>query len=417
MRGVRVRDGISKLRRVIMHRPGAEARDYATSSFEQIFYLRASYGRSSFDYERADEEYDRLLAILEREGVEVLMLEDLLSETLASSPEVRGRFIEDFLRDCGAIGEELIEAARSHLERIADPDELVRRIICGLRYKDIGFDRFFPTALASALDSGYEPDTLLSGPLNTMYFTRDPVTVIGEGAALCRMYWSDRAREGLLYRTVFSHHPDFSGMPFWYSNNSSYHIEGGDILTLGNKSVALGISDRTEPLAIDLLAARLLWSPASNIERAWAVRIPSHGRQLHFDTYLSRIDHDTFIVDPALTRAFEAYRITRGANPGQTRIAPEPTLEGMLCAALDLDGVKLVMSGGMNTLSAARETENNTPSVLCLAPGRLCVPAGNSATCELLAQAGAEIIEAEIGELAYGFGGPDCLCLPIWREA
>ena len=46
----------------------------------------------------------------------------------------------------------------------------------------------------------------------------------------------------------------------WLRERSSYHIEGGDVANLGQGSMMVGISDRTEAAAIDSLARELLWS-------------------------------------------------------------------------------------------------------------------------------------------------------------
>lgn len=42
-----------------------------------------------------------------------------------------------------------------------------------------------------------------------MWFTRDPASVIGEGVTLNHMYWPERNREVIAYKTIFTYHPDF----------------------------------------------------------------------------------------------------------------------------------------------------------------------------------------------------------------
>ena len=63
-----------------------------------------------------------------------------------------------------------------------------------------------------------------------------------------------------------------------------------------------------------------------------------------------------------------------------------------------------------------RELENNACAVLCLAPGRLCTFEENVQTNTLLEKAGMELLPLRAEELTAGYGGANCLCLPLWRE-
>ena len=74
-----------------------------------------------------------------------------------------------------------------------------------------------------------------------------------------RMYWNQRNREVIFYETVLRNHPDYAGSPIWYDHNSEWHIEGGDILNINAKTLAIGISERTQTAAIDELAKNMFW--------------------------------------------------------------------------------------------------------------------------------------------------------------
>ena len=59
----------------------------------------------------------------------------------------------------------------------------------------------------------------------------------------------------------------------------------------------------------------------------------------------------------------------------------------------------------------------NAISTLCLEPGKVCVYEENTETNKALEQAGIELVPISIFELTNGFGGPNCLCLPLVRAS
>ena len=80
MSALHVQNEIGKLKKALLHCPGSETRNYPDGQFNQVFTLRPS--RSSFDLEKALKEHHAYSAMLEREGVEILYLEDLLTKAL-----------------------------------------------------------------------------------------------------------------------------------------------------------------------------------------------------------------------------------------------------------------------------------------------------------------------------------------------
>lgn len=150
-----------------------------------------------------------------------------------------------------------------------------------------------------------------------MWFTRDPASVIGEGVTLNHMYWPERNREVIAYKTIFTYHPDFCETPQFFKHESTFHIEGGDLHNLNSENVAVGISQRTEPAAIDTLANNLLWDENSTIESVWAIQVPYDDLCIHLDTYFTRVGYETFLVARELLDQARVYRITRADRKGQ----------------------------------------------------------------------------------------------------
>lgn len=69
-----------------------------------------------------------------------------------------------------------------------------------------------------------------------------------------------RELETVVWQHIFCNHPDFADgdTPMWLSNESPFGIEGGDIAVLSKDVIAIGISLRTRPEAIEQLARNIL---------------------------------------------------------------------------------------------------------------------------------------------------------------
>lgn len=415
MTALQVYDEIGPIERVLVHRPGQETRRFPHGEFALAFPLRPS--SSDFNLAQAQAEHDALTAILRNAGAEVVELRDLLLETLEACPESKTAIIVDFLGSCRIEGEELTAAAARYLQDAPDDGQFATRLFEGIRYGDTELACTSRHPLASMTESAFDPDTFLSSPLNTAFFTRDPASVVGEGVSANHMYWHDRNREALILRAIFEHHPDFAGAPQWFSPSSSFHLEGGDIVNLTERAVAVGWSSRTESLAIDRLCQGLLWGEiASPVTDLYVFEVPQSGNRLHLDAYLSRIDYDTFAADPLLSRSPRAYHLRRGRQRGSVRIDPcEKGLAAILGEALGDGPVRLMDFGAEPSSRLDFEYGNGAAGVLALAPGNLCVCAENLAANERLADAGMTLHPVSIQEMTAGFGGPNSLCLPLRR--
>ena len=180
----------------------------------------------------------------------------------------------------------------------------------------------------------------------------------------------------------------------------------------------MGLSSRTEAAAIDVLARRLLWeADESEITSIYAFDVPQIGNRLHLDTCISRIDYDTFVVDPALAQNPTVFKMSRGRKEGSVSIKElSGDLRSMFKQALDIGPIRLMDldSGASNRIEFERD--NGATSMLCLAPGNLCVCEENVTANNLLDKAGMTLHPVSIQEMTAGFGGPTSLCLPLWRE-
>ena len=176
-------------------------------------------------------------------------------------------------------------------------------------------------------------------PIPNLYFTRDPFACIGNGVSLNHMYSRTRRRETLYGKYILKYHPDFAGkVPFYYDRTMDFAIEGGDILNLSNKVIAIGISQRTTPEAIEILAQNIFADETSEIETIIALDIPSVRAFMHLDTVCTQVDHDKFTIHPGIMQTLRIFEIKPGDQKGQLKVTEsDAMLSDILAKYLELD--------------------------------------------------------------------------------
>ena len=241
-----------------------------------------------------------------------------------------------------------------------------------------------------------------------------PFASIGRGVALNRMYSETRRRETIYGQFLFRYHPDFCDTRLYYDRRTHFHIEGGDVLNLNAKTIAVGISQRTEPAAIEQLALNLL-APASEVETVYAILLPESRAFMHLDTVFTQVDVDKFTVHAGIMENLKVFRLIRADGSLQIREDSRP-LQQILAEAMGTEGVELLECGGGEYITADREQWNDGSNTLAIAPGKVIVYERNDVTNQLLVNNGIEVLTMPSGELCRGRGGPRCMSMPLWRE-
>lgn len=390
---------IGKLRRVLLHRPGTELDNMTPESMGRLLFDDLP------DPQIAAAEHDAFAEILRDNGVEILYLEDLIAEVLADL-HVRDHFLDEFLAE-GRILMDKAVFVKDYFMNMADTKGMVRQLISGLRKENYPEMRF----PLEYVDSEYP---MVIDPLPNMYFTRDPFTVIGNAVSINSMYSRARRREPLFGEYIFTHHPMFKhATKRLYSHHSSPFLEGGDILILSEDVIAIGISERTETMAIETLAKNIFTSD-THFKHILAFKIPSKRAFMHLDTVFTMIDRDVFTIHPDVEGVLVMYDITWD---GQLQVKElEGRLEDVLKCFLHLDAIKLVRCGGGSAIDAQREQWNDASNTLAIAPGVVVVYGRNHVTNRLLEEAGVILHKIPSSEISRGRGGPRCMSMPLNRD-
>jgi len=253
-------------------------------------------------------------------------------------------------------------------------------------------------------------------PMPNLYFTRDPFASIADGISLHRMKTYTRNRETIFAKYIFEYHPDYAQkeIPFWYNRTDRFSLEGGDILILNQNILAIGISQRTDPVAIEIFAERILNSE-NGFNRILAFNIPKLRSFMHLDTVFTMVDYNKFTIHPNIQSAITVYSLT--LQDGQIAIDEErDLLENILSKYLEIDDVELIKCGGNSAIDAAREQWNDGSNTLAIAPGEVVVYSRNYVTNRLLEDRGIKTHVMPSSEVSRGRGGPRCMSMPLIRE-
>ncbi|RKN37918.1 arginine deiminase [Streptomyces hoynatensis] len=398
-----------RLRRVILHRPGLELKRLTPSNkadllFDDVLWVR-----------RAQEEHDRFAALLRGRGVEVHLFGDLLTESLdvpAARTLVLDRVFDE--REYGPLATDTLRAAFDALPT----GELAEALVGGVTKREY-LERH--PAPASVRFHVMGLDDFLLNPLPNHIFTRDTSAWVYDGVAINAMRWPARQRESVHFEAIYRHHPLFTGAAAgefrtWAEGQGAHPstIEGGDVLVIGNGAVLVGLSERTTPQAVELLAKRLF--EAGSARTIVALDMPKRRAFMHLDTVLTMVDGETFTQYAGLGM-LPSYTIEPGGDGQELKVTDHPPehMHRAIAAALGIGAIR-VLTPVQDVHSAEREQWDDGCNVLAVEPGVVVAYERTvTANAHLRAQ-GFEVLEVAGSELGRGRGGPRCMSCPVERD-
>ena len=407
MEGICVRSEIAPLKKVLLHRPGRELLQITPDRLSELLFDDIPYLRV------AQEEHDAFAGILRDNGAEVVYLEDLMTEVLDAHPDLLRPFLYQWLEEGNIKTKRWQDKLYDYLTESYSGKALVEKTMEGITLSEMG-----GASKYSLQDMIAPPDDLIVDPMPNLYFQRDPFASVGTGILLNRMHFPTRRRETIYADYIFNYHPDYKGLvKRYYGRNLHASIEGGDVLNLTADTLAIGISERTSPDAIEVAAQNLFSDPDCQVRRILAFDIPNSRAFMHLDTVFTQIDTDKYTVHPGILGSLTVYEITQNRkNHKELKIKRiDSSLEKILERYTHVDGVKLIKCGGDDLIAAAREQWNDGSNTLCVAPGKIVVYQRNEVTNEMLRREGITVLEMPSAELSRGRGGPRCMSMPLVR--
>lgn len=395
-----VRSEVGRLRTVIVHRPGLELRRVTPSNMDELLFDELLW------VDRAQEEHDAFVATMASRGVDVLRVTDLLADLLADAGLAR-EVVEDHVTET-TCGPQLVDRVRGFLLDLP-ADLLVDHLIGGVSLEEVG-------ASDGLVAAAQQPFDLVLPPLPNTVFTRDSSAWVGEGVVISPMNRLVRRREADLLRLVYTRHGRFAAAPVWFGAEPVEHfpatVEGGDILVVGERGLAVGLSERTTAQGVEALAVRLF--EAEVVDRIVAVELPTARATMHLDTVVTMLDRDAFLLFPQIRGQVRCLRVTP-AGRGRVDVRGGDDLLTELAWAAGLDEVRSI-EPPFGSVEAQREQWNDANNALALAPGEVVAYERNTATNAILEDAGITVHRVPSYELPRGRGGPRCMTCPVLRD-
>lgn len=407
MQGIHVTSEINPLKKVLLHRPGKELLMLTPDRLGELLFDDIPY------LEEAQKEHDAFANILRDNGVEVVYLEDLMTEVFQRRPELVDRFLDQWLLEGEIRTRKWRRKIHDYLLDNFQGKDLVLKTMEGITLQEMDNIQEY-----SLQDRIAPPDDLVVPPMPNLYFQRDPFASIGDGVSINHMHFYTRQRETIYAEYIFLYHPDFVDVPRYYNRRLPDSIEGGDILNLSPSVIAVGISQRTRPDAIEKLANMLFHDPECTVRTVLAFRIPERRAFMHLDTVFTAVDKDKYTIHPQILGTLQVFEITPDTGDSdEPRIREmDDTLEHILEKYTEVEHVTLIPCGGGDPIAAAREQWNDGSNTLCISPGKIITYSRNTATNKALREAGLEVLEMPSAELSRGRGGPRCMSMPLIRE-
>lgn len=394
---INVYSEIGKLKRVLVHRPGKELSYLTPDRLDELLFS------AILEVETAQKEHDAFTKILKDNGVEVIELADLVSETFDNaSKNEKESFIERWLDE--SIPKLTLDQrtkVKDFLQKSKSTREMVDTMMSGITAWDLNIK---------------SKNELIVDPMPNLYFTRDPYASIGNGASINKMKYETRQRETIFADFIFNTHKDYKNTPIYFSRNDKSTIEGGDIFIYNEKTLVMGVSERTKLETIETIAKNIKTNKDCKFEKIIAINVPPLPNLMHLDTWLTMLDHDKFLYSPNMLGVLKIWEINL-LSDNVKAVEQNKNIKTVLKEIIGKDPIMIPIAGeGAHQIDIDVETHFDGTNYLVIEPGVVVGYDRNKKTEEALKKAGIKVLSFTGNQLSLGMGSARCMSMPMYRE-
>ena len=401
---------IGRLRRVILHKPTLSLERLTPSNCNDLLF------DDVLDVEEAGKEHDVFSKTLEKEGVEVFFVEDLLADILQIDEATEWLTLHE--RSAYANFGVGLSKDIFHFLATKVPEEAARYLIGGITWDELEQDSHHSSVSLVRKTRINHPYFALT-PVPNVLFTRDSSCWIYNGVCVSPMAKPARRRETLYMRAIYKFHPMFrdAEFEFWYGNNDKYSqyssIEGGDVMVVGKGIVMIGLGERSTPQAVEFIAKALFEKGVAHT--VIAIELPKARSSMHLDTILTMLDYNCFTAYNPVINEIKCWELTPCKHSTFSLKELHENIFKYLAKKLNVGEIKVIPTGG-NKYQAEREQWNDANNVLAVSPGIVIGYEHNRRTIALMQDAGIKVLGIPGNQLGRGRGGARCMSCPIERD-
>ena len=379
----------NKATMILVHTPGEEL-------FDGVIHPSAGLFEDYFDVDKAAEEHLNYVKLLEKNGIQVFNVRDILrqmdKEKLLSLAE--RILVYDVSgvapQDTASFGEQY---RRQTLPKLSK-DDLIRILL------------FQPEIVLRSTDNNTTVEAdYIHRPLMNLYFTRDQSISTPKGQVMCRMNSSQRAAETRIIRACYEQ----LGMAPVYEVTGDGRLEGGDYFPAGNISF-IGCGMRTNMEAIRQMM------DADVFGHDTVIVVNDHLRwqmEMHLDTHFNIIDKDLCTMQRSRMEAAKgspeyctADIYARGSGEKTYKLIKK-----------DAGFVDVVKSLGYTIIPIDRQDElHYANNYLVISPRHIMAVGGQSdAFAKALKDHGVTVEWVPLENLICGYGAAHCMTQVLRR--
>ena len=373
-----------------MHTPGQEL-------FDGVIHPSAGLFENYFDVDKAADEHRGYISALEKNGIKVFTVEQILNETPIE--KLREYAKNSLTFDISNIPDANTEENDNYRMKVLGEMSRADLIRCILLQPTVAL---YPTDNNTGVEAVYT-----HRPLMNLYFTRDQSLTTPRGHIICQMNSTQRTPETSIIALCYE---QLAVKPILEISGEG-RIEGGDYIPAGNVSL-IGCGMRTNIEAI----RQIMNADAFGHDTIAVVKDHKWWQmQMHLDTYFNIIDKDlcTMVESRLYAKEGDPEWVTVDLY---TRPAGEKEYH---LTQQDLSFVQYLKDNGFSIIPIKEEDElHYANNYLTIAPRHIMAVAGQSEELQQdFKRHGVKVEWIPLESLIDGYGAAHCMTQVLSRIA